>query len=280
MSNKGFTVSYAIVGIVIVAFVIVIGFLSLKVFGGNIIERILIFFPWYNNNQTQVGDLELFRYNIEENNVQYCDGVKCDNFINIGINEKKISSNELLRDFTERYYYNPELREKGKRFEVHPKIIERIYAPCSENLVCAQIPFVEACVTNYILVFQEGEEESDVIIRLIKDNADVCLSQAVGGVIKVDWKGSVEIRKVKRVTNANNEFTYELNQEYQLLFNQEVSNEMISIATQWRDSVLKTPMEVRYMIKDKLETIKVCVQKEGNKYLIADLSKKSESGKC
>lgn len=109
-------------------------------------DRLALIIPSLNASKPPAEDVQIIRYDISQDNVQYYDGVSWLDFpmeqnSYIEVENKKIERQKLYINLATNYYYNSELRSE-KLIDIDAEIIEDIYQ--TENL-------------DYLNVYIKGE---------------------------------------------------------------------------------------------------------------------------
>jgi len=259
------------VGMIIAVFILLIVYFFLWGSGRDIIQKVLIGTPDFNTTSSEIDTPQILVFDITQNNVEYYDGINRIDFEKKGFIEfedKKVEYQKVKDDFYNYYhglYEYKNIREKNKRVSLPNSFLKEIYPENSQ--LYNQMPYsFDACIINI-------DRNNNIIMRLISPNAESCASRTYGEFLITPEK-KVILKKVEKFENS----IPVLESEYASP-NANVKKTILEIATEWEDSILSTPMRIRFIDKNTNteKTIKTCVEKV-EKYLSADISKPSE--KC
>jgi hypothetical protein len=260
-------------------------------FGNDIWFKIVNIIPGFNFTQGGTEKIEIVRYDIAENKVQYYDGVifldfPPDTAAEIKIGTKKVSHNNARYYFAENYYYKEDAREWLTIIDfgtvIRNSLRDRLYP--GEPEIANTIPALDGCIIAgpFIASIRENSpQRANVQINLIPENSK-CIDQfgtvnVQGGVVRARLDGLVEFRKISSVEND----LYRLSDNYKELQDDEIQQIMRAEASKWRDSVLETPMQFKF--NENEDCILVEVEKTvsgGNVYLTTDLTKPISDNNC
>lgn len=233
--------------------------------------------PWFNlTKETEIP--EVLRYNLVEQKVDIFDGVDF-NPLNFEqqINDKNLKKDFLINDF-ETYYYNKNLREEIVKKELPEHLSGRIYDDFElfEKIDAKDStawPF-NICIIDIQRSRDNFADKGDVTMKLIGNEEENCGGLSYGEITS-SQDGKVRIRKIKSDIST-------LESEREEITNQEVIEKINSLALEWRNSILKTPITIHYFEPETNKPLenKFCIKDANSKFLLVDLSEPSESEKC
>jgi len=250
--NKKANVSDELKNIGIAVAVLIIVLIGLALWYLGIFDRIKILLPGFNSTQPVKSDIEIIRYDLSRDNIQWYDSVNFWNFDKNGqtsFNKKTLQKSNIKSDF-EDYYYNRDLPIQfvlEKRFNNKIKTInngaQRVYK-------------------NKFLI-----EKFD---NLEKGNVTITVYYATETLLGESPKYFI--------LTLNNEL-YEINPEnreekeiYKFEYIDEPEKEIISKVNAWKFSILSKPIKINYKENNIGTSNYFCVSFYNPSYLKADLS--------
>ena len=273
MNTKGsFTITQILLLAIFLIVLIIVIIFSSGAFSDYLI-KIGILTPNTNMTKPPITETQIFRFNTQNNEVQYYDGANIINFQNdaIEFKDKKILYQPLQNTFYNYYhglYDYKNIRKGNERTKLPIDFVDKIYEKGTE--IHSKMPAqFDACV---IMMDSEGK----IRILLIYHNAESCQG-TVYGRFEVDTNNNVEIQKVKSFIGTTPNFE----NEYSPAQNAEVKQTITNIAVQWSDSILTVPIILPYTNITNKESpketaLKTCVEKRDH-YLIADFTLQKET---
>ncbi|MBI2632233.1 hypothetical protein HYW75_04470 [Candidatus Pacearchaeota archaeon] len=215
------------------------------------------YLPDFMTKKDKVEGMEILRYQIIEDKVQYYDGTNWLDFKDgkVELEEKILTQSEVTEDFIKYYFYNkrenndhlfvflinrnPELDKDKGSLLIKNGDVTVVIKENKEQFVLDN--------KNEVYIVRRSEDVN--VEHIILDNGDeIDVVVSSGGGFKLE-----------RVDSSAGLY-----------------NTIKDRAMAWRDSVLKKPIEIGFFVGDKEEIIRACVEKRGTDFIV-DLLKESDS---
>ncbi|MFH1425143.1 MAG: hypothetical protein ABIG28_00220 [archaeon] len=260
--NKKADTRTVIIPLLLGGFVLVVAYLLLFTGAGKeTLIKLGIVIPGFGEDpDSKITEPERFRYDIQDNIVKYYDGTEWHEFNEITLNKKTFTSTQILKDFTDEYYYkrslphelplskreNNELKHAGvqdfpRNYKEKFWITEFDKNKKGEATLLVQ--YAPAPLDHYFFVRPPNNK-----IYIEEDFIDI-------------WTDQLSTRLI--------EFKYI----------DEPEKEMIMKANIWQDSILTQPITLRFATKDNSDnSAQACIEKYDNQYLVADLIRNKPTG--
>lgn len=292
MKNKrGDVTQGKIIALVIGVFVLVL----VSIFAYSFFTGTNVFFkfiPTFNLSSSATGGLEIFRYDVPNNKLQYYDGASWNDFklgTSLKINNKKISSDSLRSGIREFYETKSEL-PKERIWESFTKKYKK-YRSDDSGSYNAELTYDEANITRFYYSDKTGYGAVEVDITNVTQYQHVFTSS----------EGFFEESNTYSKKPSNMGFLISFDDSIYSLDRRGYSSPTIQLiekpnedeieiknkAIEWRDSILKNPVELCWDWVEKSDEPKCnsfCLDKisdSGKVYLWVDLSKPvSKSENC
>jgi len=335
--KKGVAVGYLIAAIVafFVLFVVLFGGLGGPSGLKSVSDRILNFFPTFGGGEVSVEGVNILRYDIAEDKVQYYDGERWVDFEKQGeikLRNKKLNYVDVRGEYKNYWYGGERSAPKSLDLSTDEKIIiyptkdyqtmverrwlERAFAntvynyhvpklkvqilsivgvPVDENSYSQSIDWFRVLLTvsnsedasligalGSLIVKRSGNylafERGDVFVALVGQGTN---NQIYGNFVLT----GDNVLKINRLDKSKIVSTGEivLNNKFESVDNNaEPYMKIRNSIVEWRDFVLKKPIEIKYVnVEDGSSMVgRYCLEKKDNRYLIAYLDEEIRGGTC
>jgi hypothetical protein len=251
----------ALVLVIIAAIVLIIVYLFLFGPGQDLLQKIGIIVPTLNSTKQPAESVQLLRYDIQEDEVKFYDGINWLTFSSdtIKLGNIEISETMFKEDISINYWY-----KTGSREKIWIELSDKIRKEIRPKEASKFDGFVASVIQN------EGYNTKKGDIRMILANQEN--SQTFGTIYYGnDEKMILETGEIDTTLIDEPEEPTEIkkgSKAYELL--------SPKLET-WRDSVLKKPVTISY---NKGDSSKYCVEEFDNRYLVIDLSKPTLETTC
>ena len=249
MINKKAETRTVLVPLLLAVFILIIAYLLLFTGAGkNILERIGILTPTFNQTHPGAKDPEIFRYDLQQNVVEFYDSTEWLPFDTIILNEKTFSSDKIYDDLTHNYYYNKSLRET-KKIPVS-SIYRKIYPDAQGYCI-----FISDILSGKGTNTNIGDMQVTLLEGEIADGKRTCTNKILGW-FDFTRTGSLQFTK-----------SQEPNSGQPVSESSDIYNEIVPILVDWRDSIFLRPVAISYTKDSQKLTAYACAKIESNRYL-------------
>ncbi len=274
MNKKAFEIRTLFIGVVMVMFIIALYFLLMTGAGRDLLIKAGIIIPTLNSSTTIKIDSEIIRFDISQDKVQWYDSVNFWDFDKTGqasFNKKTLQESQIKNDF-KNYYYDYHARKESV-LDISPRIMQKLYAPCTDP-VCQQLPILKkGCILFTNLNSEASMLTHDIIINLIEDNPQICPpGEPVGGIISLRANNNVEFLKVTEIKELNGRKQYIMGGKSEIVKDTQLENEIRNKINTWRTSILSKPIKISYVENNAPTSNYFCASFYNPSYLKVDLS--------
>ncbi len=290
MNTKGdIRISYLIGGIVAIFVLFVVGFGAYSFFSGKAIP-FFDFLPGFNRTVERVSGIEILRYDIIDEKVQYYDKAYWRDFEGeVFLGDKRVKYGDVKRDF-ERFYY--ESKRENNLIEIEQRF----------SLI-GILDLVNSYNNNIILIDKNLQDWSRVLgssLNLksykiyvpdgvsIGYRRDLELSFARFGSIGCEKckSGDVEFQLMNKELSRGSpiSFVLGLDDTFSILYSdikqlskinvkEDLLNRIFNGMMNWRESVFDKPIRISYSEDDIGIVNHFCSELRDKRYIVVDLSK-------
>ena len=253
--------------------------------GNTLLVKLGILVPSFNDTKPIARDIQVFRYQILDNNIKYYDGEEWLDFKEeLELSDKRISKSEFINNFNEYYYSSPRSKEKTIQLknpvkgEINSLVGSSFRTGDVEILAILRSPQkIKNAVTSNEKTLKERGDVSALIVpledKIITNSPELVL----------DTNNNLRLIIAKESTLQGIEFeTKEISKDSEIY--KSIAPKIIS----WRDEIYKSPIPLSYqevlsqdIVGPPAKIIIYSCAEKIESYLIIDLSKpKTQEEQC
>ncbi|MBI2451657.1 hypothetical protein HYV50_01100 [Candidatus Pacearchaeota archaeon] len=258
--------------ILLVVFLLAVLIIFLGIKGSDILDRLKNFIPGFRPQNATTESIEIIRYDIENNNMQYYDGLSWLDFQNeISLENKKLNHNSLIADFSDNYYGKTRQKE---RVSISQETLKEFYKNNYNSL-----PVLDAYIFNMVQYTSDSPKDfskrGDVYAILISKIGFGKDDNKIYGELTLNANNELKIRTI------NNDLSSLMLYFSRIQQTSELYKATVPKMAEWRDSVLKKPIKINYKENEQSTSNYFCAEKKDNKFLVVYLDKpKSQTSTC